>query len=279
MEASPFRLKYSLPKAIKSIEEEQMEEVTIVTLKFLGDVLEEVFEMADDKNIDFEYISGSRTDVSSDYQIFYYSVSAQFHEMSKIVPLMTDIDALFADVAFQAPANETLLILLKNLPASNPYSKTTEIYFGIVSESSTEDEGLGVTGIVSIASAFMVTLCITGVALAHRMGCTKERKRLRNKTFSITHATELTQQDSNIKGSARDYDYTSSLESSSLVDHKNLAEDRDGDQWDSKNDNEEEINFENAQRLRKAEYVAPEGLFDAPFESKKYAEIPKRDEV
>jgi len=280
--ASPFRVKYSMPSASKSVDEKEMEEVTILTLKFVGDALSEVFKITNDENIDFEYVVGGRTAVSSNFEIFDYEIAASFHPMTEIVPLMTDLDALLANIVFQEPANKTLLLLLKNLPKNNPYSTTTRIFYEKVSDvssSSSDSDGLGVSGIISIAGAFVLAFVATGMAIAHRTGCIKtmgSRGALRNKTLSIAHLTDKTNQEPSVHDETPgDYDYTSSLESSSLVDHKNHADDRGPRVAD-----EEQIDFEYPKRFRKGAYVEPKGLFDAPFEEReKYAEIPKRDEV
>ena len=130
-------------------------------------------------------------------------------------------------------------------------------------------------GIISIAGAFAIAFVATGMAIVHRTGCLKEMSvnSIRSNAFSIAHVTEKTNRAHSDHEISGDYDYTSSLESSSLVDHKNHSTDEE-----RRKSEEEEIDFQYPKRIRKGAYIEPQGLFEAPFKEK-YAEIPKRDEV
>jgi len=287
VEASPFRVMYDLKSTVNKVDEESLEEVTKVTLEFLGDVLSEIFAMVDDRNIDFKYVVGARTDVSSNFKVFDYLVSAHFHPTSEVVPLINDIDALLDDIAFEAPAVETLLLLLHNLPKQNPYSQTTHVYYEMVRDEEPAEDGLSTTGIATMAGAFVIAIVVTGAAVARRKGWlyfTGPSPSVRKKSLSNDNVNDKTDREHSDNEA---YDYASSLESNSMLDPTDIARQSaklESSFKEEKKDDEEEqmIDFEYPKRIRKGAYVEPQGLFDAPFKDSEEEErygLTRQDDV
>lgn len=246
-------------------------------MTFLNDVFRDVFALTDGAIV-FDSVVGNRTGLrSNNFQILEFQVSPRFNgEQSVVLPVTTDLDSLLVDVAFQSPINETLLILLRNLPPGNPYSNTTRIVYendsnSAASSDDDDDGGMGAGGIATIAGAFALAFVLTGAAAARRIGVWSPHRRRdhrNNKSYSVAEHTESTA-DEEPCSAVLESTCSSSVETASLM----LGQTASSPQatpsscgQSNATDEDEEIDFEYPTKIRDgASYVEPKGLFEAPF--------------
>lgn len=148
-----------------SVTTEQLDQVSMVTFRFLDDYLKSAFQPLANE-IQYDSIVGVRPDhFNEDIE---FIMEGRFLNTTTHVPTTAELDSLVED-AFNEPYVETLLIMLENLPDGNPYSKTSSVLFrkGLLDNQSSSSNTSKVAG---ITSAFLAAFLVTGVVIAHRWG-------------------------------------------------------------------------------------------------------------
>jgi hypothetical protein len=150
-------------------------EVVEISLTFVHDTLAQTFEL-NDLTV-YDSLEGARTTttggsaaVPADSNAIDYVAAARFSFESTIVPTTLDLDTLLQS-AFMAPTAETLLIMLRNLPVDNPYSKTSSVTYkmlSVPSKSTSERMSGGLGAMVGVTGALLLACVVTGSAALYR---------------------------------------------------------------------------------------------------------------
>jgi hypothetical protein len=152
-----------------------------MTIAFVNDVISANFDFSD--GIEIEKLDTVAVKNSADPAQISFETSIKYTSGSLDVPTQADMNALVASV-FEQPTVQTLLLLLNNLPADNPFSTTTSTTFinqGFGSQvigplpgsrmystnTSTNNTMTGL-GIAAIASTCVVGLLLGGIVLLRR---------------------------------------------------------------------------------------------------------------
>lgn len=142
-----------------------MDAAVDVTLRYLNQYFTNTFDLVDATR--YDTLEGARTGFSADFRNIEYLVSTFFQPTSVFIPSPAEMDTLI-ETAFQQPAVNDLLLMLEDLPADNPFSKTTDVQYSIVQRRSS-DGGRNInSGLLS--GAFLIAFVVTGAAAAHRTG-------------------------------------------------------------------------------------------------------------
>jgi hypothetical protein len=222
-----------------------MNEAEMITLTFIDDYLQQNFELVTATT--YDSLVGSRTAFSPDFTELDYIASARFGQTSEYVPPTSELD-LLVEIALSQPQVQTLLIMLRNLPQDNPYSKTSEVTYKRDTNKSSEksSSGMSTGGIVGVTSAFLFTFIITGAAFAHRCGLLNPCRE-----YKRAPQADIKSKDIEVLSNC-----TSSVESPSTR--------LDGDDYRSRiidEDEDIEITFETSSQ----EEHSHDPLFEAPF--------------
>lgn len=166
---------------------EQLDQASMVTFRFLDDFLEAAFRPLAHE-IRYDSIVGVRPDHF--HEDIEFILEGRFLNTTTRVPTSQELDSLIRD-AFNPPYIETMLIMLENLPDSNPYSRTSSVLFrrGLLES---QESSSNTSKVVGITSAFLAALFVTGVVAAHRWGmcnrCSKYLMKKKSTSVKLSHS-------------------------------------------------------------------------------------------
>lgn len=219
IDLSPFQLTYSIATSDK-LSTEQINEAVDVSFTYLNDFLIDTFDV--NSRIKYDSLLGTRIAHSIDYTIVQYMAAARFvipdSDSTTNLPATNDIDALI-EMAFNPEREETMLDMLRKLPSSNPYSRTTAVAYALITVETPSaavldappksDNGKAVAARVGISGAVLIICLFTGLVALYRWGYFKKVRRKRNKTQYHKASTSASrshsiQKDANHKGDDND---------------------------------------------------------------------------
>ena len=192
VDVSTFQLTYNISTTDK-LETQQIDEAVDISFTFLNDYLMNAFD--DNNRITYDSLIGTRIAHSIDYTTIQYMAAVRFvlvdQDSSPSLPATSDIDALI-QMAFNPATVQVLLDLLRNLPASNPYSQTAAVVYASIEVETTSttatdqppaaDSGKSVASTVGISGALLMICLCTGLVALHRWGYFTKFRRKKNKT-------------------------------------------------------------------------------------------------
>jgi hypothetical protein len=170
--------------AATAVSTENLMEVVDNTFLFINNYLASSFGAGN--QIIYVSLLGFHTAHSADFTTIQFMATAQFLEPSDaatFIPNTSDLDLLL-ERAFTAPTVQALLLLLRNLPAVNPFRQATDAQYALVAtptfapsrspqtpETGTASEaGTAVATTAGIAGAILVACFITGLVAFYRWG-------------------------------------------------------------------------------------------------------------
>lgn len=192
VDVSPFQLTYNIATSDK-LSAEQINEAVDISFTYLNDFLIDTFDV--NNRIKYDSLLGTRIAHSIDYTTVQYMAAARFvipdSDSTTYLPATNDIDVLI-EMAFNPESAETMLDLLRKLPSSNPYSRTTAVAYALITVETPSaaaldtppqnDNGKTVAARVGISGAVLIICLFTGLVALYRWGYFKKVRRKRNKT-------------------------------------------------------------------------------------------------
>ena len=189
VDVSPFQLTYNIDTNDK-LSTEQIAAAVDASFVFLNDYLMDAFDV--NNRISYDSLLGSRIAHSVDYTTVQYMAAARFivadSDATTYLPVTSDIDALI-ERAFNPRSIETLLDMLRNLPADNPYTQTNAVVYSsitvespatVIDQQPNMASGKTVATRVGISGAVLVICVCTGLVALYRWGFFKKIRRKRN---------------------------------------------------------------------------------------------------
>jgi hypothetical protein len=178
---SQFQVTYSVVSVTSTaVSTENLMEVVDNTFLFINNFLASSFGAGN--QIAYESLIGFHTAHSTDFKTIQFMATAQFLEPSNaatFIPNTSDLDLLLQR-AFNQPTVKALLLLLQNLPVTNPFSQATEVQYALVAmptsapsnkdQSSDAGARSSVATTTGIAGAIFVAVFITGLVAFYRRG-------------------------------------------------------------------------------------------------------------
>ena len=165
-EASPFFVLYELFEANPNLSDTDFQQAAAITANYINDYMIRFFDFSDDTNLE-----GVETRIGQfleDPVRIGFDVDYEFGEDSTLIPSQEQLDNLLIQ-AFQLPNAQALLLALRALPSTNPFSSTTDVSY--TSEDGTvflEERNLSGPGIMAIAAACLLTASVAGLLLTNR---------------------------------------------------------------------------------------------------------------
>jgi hypothetical protein len=175
---SPFQVTYDIV-AMTALSGQHIDEVVDVTFLYINTYLTNSF--SSNKQVMYDSLVGSRTAHSTDFTEIQCMATAQFvnpSDETMLIPTTSDIDSLL-QVAFNPPIVETLLIMLQNLPANNPYSKVSQVLYTQIAlqnsipsgdQQPSSSDGKGTATTAGVTGAVLVACLVTGLVALYRHG-------------------------------------------------------------------------------------------------------------
>ena len=172
---SPWRLEYALTSN-EDPSDGDFSEAIAVTREYLQEFMVSFFRFSEDVN--FESMEVISTGTSIDPVTIDFSTTIEFADDSTFIPSASELDVLLAS-AFQQPTVQTYLLLLRNLPLSDPFQTTVtvaqsptlaETDFGsqVITAGDEEGSSISATGAVGIAGVLVLLFSIAGYVTVRR---------------------------------------------------------------------------------------------------------------
>jgi len=172
---SAWKLEYALTSN-QDPSDEDFAEAIAVTTEYLEEFMDSFFRFSEDVN--FESMEVVSTGTTTNPVTIEFSTSIKFADDSVFFPSASELDVLLSS-AFQQPTVQTYLLLLRNLPRSNPFQTTQTVAQSVIQSgtdfgsqiiTSGEGEGSSVsaTAAVGIAGVLVLLFSLAGYVTVRR---------------------------------------------------------------------------------------------------------------